>query len=36
MMLILLPELKKTSKKIDDEYDAIACGLTYFALEKSL
>ncbi len=36
MVLLLLPELKNTTKKIDDEYDAIACGLTYFALEKSL
>lgn len=36
MVILLLPELKNTSKKIDDEYDAIACGLTYFALEKSL
>lgn len=36
MVLLLLPELKNTVKKIDDEYDAIACGLTYFALEKSL
>lgn len=36
MLKILLPELKKTDKKIDDEYDAIACGLAYFALEKSL
>lgn len=36
MIKILLPELKKIDKKIDDEYDAIACGLAYFALEKSL
>ncbi len=36
MLLILLPELKNSSKKIDDEYDAIACGLTHFALEKRL
>lgn len=36
MIKILLPELKKVDKKIDDEYDAIACGLAYFALEKSL
>lgn len=36
MMLLLLPALKKMDRKIDDEYDAIACGLTYFALEKSL
>ena len=36
MLFLLLPELKNSTKKIDDEYDAIACGLTYFALEKSL
>jgi crossover junction endodeoxyribonuclease RuvC len=36
MILILLPELKNTTKKIDDEYDAIACGLTHFAFERSL
>lgn len=36
MLKLLLPELKKIDKKIDDEYDAIACGLAYFALEKSL
>lgn len=36
MVKMLLPELKKETGKIDDEYDAIACGLAYFALEKSL
>ena len=36
MLLLLLPELKKVDKKIDDEYDAIACGLTHFALDKRL
>lgn len=36
MVILLLPELKLTDKKIDDEYDAIACGLAFFALEKSL
>ena len=36
MLLLLLPELKTISKKIDDEYDAIACGLTYFAFERVL
>lgn len=36
MLFLLLPELKKTVKKIDDEYDAIACGLTHFALDKRL
>ncbi|MEN9604791.1 MAG: crossover junction endodeoxyribonuclease RuvC, crossover junction endodeoxyribonuclease RuvC [Candidatus Parcubacteria bacterium] len=36
MIKLLLPELSKVDKKIDDEYDAIACGLSYFALEKSL
>ena len=36
MVKILIPELKTATKKIDDEYDAIACGLAYFALEKSL
>lgn len=36
MLKLLLPDLKKVDKKIDDEYDAIACGLAYFALEKSL
>lgn len=36
MLLLLLPELKNDSKKIDDEYDAIACGLTYFAFERVL
>ncbi len=36
MLYILIPELKNIDKKIDDEYDAIACGLTHFALEKRL
>jgi len=36
MLLLLLPELKTIAKKIDDEYDAIACGLTYFAFERVL
>ncbi|MBC7982007.1 crossover junction endodeoxyribonuclease RuvC [Candidatus Parcubacteria bacterium] len=36
MLLLLLPELKIISKKIDDEYDAIACGLTHFAFERGL
>ena len=36
MIKIILPELSKSGLKIDDEYDAIACGLSYFALEKSL
>lgn len=36
MVKILLPEIKKKTKIIDDEYDALACGLAYFALEKSL
>ncbi len=36
MIKIILPHLKKETLKIDDEYDAIACGLSYFALEKSL
>ncbi len=36
MLKLILPELSKTTKKIDDEFDAIACGLSYFALEKSL
>lgn len=36
MVKILLPEIKNKIKIIDDEFDALACGLTYFALEKSL
>lgn len=36
MIKIILPELSKSGLKTDDEYDAIACGLSYFALEKSL
>jgi crossover junction endodeoxyribonuclease RuvC len=36
MLYILMPELKKMDKKIDDEHDAIACGLTHFALERSI
>jgi crossover junction endodeoxyribonuclease RuvC len=36
MIKIILPELRNSVGKIDDEYDAIACGLSYFALEKSL
>ena len=36
MVKILLPEIKNKTKIIDDEYDALACGLAYFALEKSL
>ncbi len=36
MLYILLPELKKIDKKIDDEYDSIACGSTHFALQRSL
>lgn len=36
MLYLLLPELKTISKKIDDEYDAIACGLTHFAFERVL
>lgn len=36
MIHLILPEVSKTTKKIDDELDAIACGLSYFALEKSL
>jgi len=36
MLFLLLPELKKITKKIDDEYDAIACGLTHFAFMKRL
>jgi crossover junction endodeoxyribonuclease RuvC len=29
--LIAIPDLPKGSKRLDDEYDAIACGLTHFA-----
>lgn len=36
MLLLVLPELTKIDKKIDDEYDAIACGLTHFAFERGL
>ncbi len=36
MLFLLLPELKNISKKIDDEYDAIACGLTHFAFARVL
>jgi crossover junction endodeoxyribonuclease RuvC len=36
MLYILIPELKNIEKKIDDEYDAIACGLTHFALERGM
>ncbi len=36
MLNILIPELKEMGKKIDDEYDSIACGLTHFAFERSL
>lgn len=36
MIRIILPKLKNVTGKIDDEFDAIACGLAYFALEKSL
>lgn len=36
MINILIPSTKTMTKKHDDEYDAIACGLAYFALEKSL
>ena len=36
MLFLILPELKNSSKKIDDEYDAIACGLTHFAYERGL
>jgi crossover junction endodeoxyribonuclease RuvC len=32
--LIKMDKEKKTSIKHDDEYDAIAVGLTYFAIEK--
>ncbi len=36
MLYLLLPDLKNISKKIDDEYDAIACGLTHFAFMRGL
>lgn len=36
MVLLLVPALKISENRLDDEYDAIACGLAYFALEKSL
>lgn len=36
MVKIQVPQLKNKVNIIDDEYDAIACGLVYFALEKSL
>lgn len=36
MLFLILPELKNMGKKIDDEYDAIACGLTHFAFERGL
>ncbi len=36
MVHLLLPQMRKNEKIIDDEYDAVACGLAYFALEKSL
>ncbi len=36
MVDILLPAMKKKTSLLDDEYDAVACGLAYFALEKSL
>lgn len=36
MLFLILPDLKKQLKKIDDEYDAIACGLTHFALKRRL
>jgi Holliday junction resolvasome RuvABC endonuclease subunit len=36
MVRIQISEIKNKIKILDDEYDAIACGLTYFALEKSL
>jgi crossover junction endodeoxyribonuclease RuvC len=36
MVILQVPEVKHKDKMLDDEYDAIACGLTYFALEKSL
>ncbi len=36
MVKIQVPEIKNKVDIVDDEYDAIACGLVYFALEKSL
>lgn len=36
MVKIQVPDIQKKSKVLDDEYDAVACGLVYFALEKSL
>ncbi len=36
MLFLILPELKKITKKIDDEYDAIACGLTHFAFVRGI
>lgn len=36
MLYLLIPELKNMTKKIDDEYDAIACGLTHFAFERGI
>lgn len=36
MLFLLLPELKQKTKKIDDEYDAIACGLTHFAFMRGM
>ncbi len=36
MLFLLLPELKHKTKKIDDEYDAIACGLTHFAFMRGI
>lgn len=36
MLYLLIPELKNIAKKIDDEYDAIACGLTHFAIDRRL
>lgn len=36
MLFLLIPDLKKIDKKIDDEYDAIACGLTHFAFERGM
>lgn len=36
MLFLMMPELKNTSKKIDDEYDAVACGLTHFAFERGI
>lgn len=36
MVTIQVPQIKNKHNIVDDEYDAIACGLVYFALEKSL